>query len=212
MSLIYIIKQKLFKIKWRKKNPQNSTTAETLFDDSLVTVGSYSYGPLRILNEGKKFNLKVGSFCSIADNTYFILESDHKLNALTTYPYHKLILKDHKTDSISKGSIEIGDDVWIGQGAIILSGVKVGQGAVVAAGAVVNKNIPAYAVAGGVPAKILKYRFPPEMRELLCRIDYSKITDKIISENESLFSENVKDMSVIKIEESLCKIGVLKSI
>lgn len=55
-------------------------------------------------------------------------------------------------------TIEIGDDVWIGGGSIILAGVKIGKGAIIAAGAVVNKDVPDYAIVGGVPAKVLKYR------------------------------------------------------
>lgn len=65
---------------------------------------------------------------------------------------------------------------------MILSGVHIGQGAVVAAGAVVTKDVPPYAIVGGVPAKVIKYRFSPEVIEQLLELDYSKLTDDMIRE------------------------------
>ena len=71
----------------------------------------------------------------------------------------------------------IDDDVWIGYGAIIMSGVHIAQGAVVAAGAVVVKDVPAYAIVGGVPAKVIKYRFSPEKIEMVKKqLNYNTIT------------------------------------
>ena len=66
-------------------------------------------------------------------------------------------------DTICKGSIIIGDEVWIGYGAMIFSGVNIGKGAIIAAGSVVNQDIPPYSVAAGVPAKVIKYRFSEEI-------------------------------------------------
>ena len=72
------------------------------------------------------------------------------------------------------------DDAWIGYGATVLSGVRIGQGAVVAAGALVTKDVPAYAVVGGVPAKVIKYRFPEEICNRLQQVDYSKLTKEMV--------------------------------
>ena len=207
MSIRYLIKKKIFKMKWRKMNSHNFTTAETLFDSQMVIVGNYSYGPLYVLCEGSDYKLKIGHFCSIAADTCFILDSDHKLHFFTTYPFHKMILKDGKKDSISKGNIEIGDDVWIGQGAIVLSGVRIGRGAVIAAGALVNKNVPPYAVVGGVPAKIIEYRFNQEIIEIMNNVDYSAIKKEIIKNNADLF-DNLKDMDSNKLKDKLIKIGI----
>ena len=63
-----------------------------------------------------------------------------------------------------------------------MSGVHIGQGAVVAAGAIVTKDVPPYAIVGGVPAKIIKYRFSPEVIEQLLKLDFSKLTDNMIRE------------------------------
>ena len=93
-------------------------------------------------------------------------------------------------EAITKGPIIISDDVWIGFGCLILSGVKIGQGAVVAAGSVVTKDIEPYAIVGGTPAKFIKYRFDKEIRDKLLKIDFSKIDDNFILENkEHLYDE-----------------------
>ena len=83
----------------------------------------------------------------------------------------------------TKGDIIVEDDVWIGIHAIILSGVHIGRGAIIAAGAVVTNDIPPYAIVGGVPAKLIKYRFDHDLINSLLKIDYSKLTNKIILEH-----------------------------
>lgn len=84
--------------------------------------------------------------------------------------------------------------MWIGYGATIMSGVHIGQGAVVAARAVVTKDIPPYAIVGGVPATIIKYRFPVEMIRELERIDYSKLTKEIVAEHINELYEELTDV------------------
>ena len=75
---------------------------------------------------------------------------------------------------LTNGDIVVGDDVWVGQRAIIMSGVNIGQGAVIGAGAIVTKNVPPYAIVGGIPAKVIRYRFSEELIQELLKIDYSK--------------------------------------
>ncbi len=91
----------------------------------------------------------IGNDCLISQNISIIA---------TNHLYKKDILIKDNHWCEEKNFVEIGDDVWIGCGAIILPGVKVGQGSIVAAGAVVSKDIPPYAVVAGIPAKIIKYR------------------------------------------------------
>ena len=85
-------------------------------------------------------------------------------------------------DPVKKGNIEIGDDVWLGTDALIMGGVKIGNGAIVAAGSIVTKNVPAYAIVGGCPAKVIKYRFPDSMIVELLKIDWGKLDRKICEE------------------------------
>ena len=108
----------------------------------------------------------------------FMLCAEHNVLNVSTYPYKAQSYGE--PEAISKGNIVVEDDVWIGARAIIMSGVKIGQGAVVAAGAVVSKDVPPYAIVGGVPAKIIKYRFDDNLRFLYKKIDYSKLDMEFI--------------------------------
>lgn len=125
-----------------------------------VILGSYSYVGRNSLLQ----NVTIGKFCSIANNVFIGL-GKHPLDRFSTSPlfYKKkntlnisLINKDLFLNEYEK--IEIGNDVWIGCGAIILDGVKIGDGAVIAAGAVVTKNVDAYDIVAGVPAKKISKR------------------------------------------------------
>ncbi|MDC0338135.1 hypothetical protein OAN33_01225 [Flavobacteriales bacterium] len=125
--------------------------------------------------------ITIGNFCSIARNVTF-QEYNHDLTKLTTYMVRtNLEGKPFKEDIVSKGGIEIGHDVWIGTQCVILSGVKIGAGAVIAANSVVTEEIPPYAIAGGSPAKVMKYRFGQEkIRELLASNWWYKTHEEIV--------------------------------
>ena len=133
---------------------------------------------------------KVGKFCSIA-NYACVGARNHVMDNLTTSPLSytygvigmigdiKLKPENVRTTTDLKIT-EIGNDVWIGYGAVIIGGVKVGDGAVVAAGAVVTKDVEPYSIVGGVPAKHIKYRFEKEVREKLLELKWWDLPDKII--------------------------------
>lgn len=109
--------------------------------------------------------LVIGKFCAIARGVRFIMNgANHKLKGLSTYPFgifghgwEKAIPK--KSELPYKGDTVIGHDVWIGYEAVIMPGVKIGNGAIIGACAVVTKDVPAYAVVGGNPAKLIRKRF-----------------------------------------------------
>ncbi|MDG7169950.1 CatB-related O-acetyltransferase [Streptococcus pneumoniae] len=178
--LIGRLKQRLkiekFRRSWREKNTHNTTMASSIFDIDKVSVGNYTYGNIDILDFGTNEKLSIGSFCSIAPNVKFILNADHCTNYFTTFPLKVKVLQNQDKEGISKGDIIVGDDVWLGLNAVILSGVTIGQGAIIAAGAVVTKNVPPYAIVGGNPARIIKYRFEAEIIDKLLKVNFSKLS------------------------------------
>lgn len=110
--------------------------------------------------------LIIGKFCSIACNAKFLMTSgNHRMKSLSTYTfpifYEEWDLDVHHiTDAWdNKGDIVIGNDVWIGYDAIIMSGVKIGDGAIIGTRAIVTKDVPPYTIVGGTPAKVIKKRF-----------------------------------------------------
>lgn len=160
-------------------------------------VGRYSYG-LELNNilyhcSDQNVKLIIGDFCSIASGVKFILASDHPYKGLSTFPF-KVLFGGENAEAQSKGNITIKDDVWIGLNSIILSGVTINQGAIIAAGSVVTKDVPPYAIVGGNPAHIIKYRFEPEVIEQLCKFDFSKLTEEEIKKlGDNLYKEITKD-------------------
>ena len=147
----------------------------------MVSVGNKTYGGLCVLSFDDHSKVEIGNYCSIAPNVTFAVSSDHFVNHLSTYPFKAKM--QNKQEGVSKGNIIIDDDVWIGYGAIILSGVHIGQGAIIAAGAVVTNDVLPYSIVGGVPAKMIKSRFSDSIIEYLMTLDYSKINDVMICEH-----------------------------
>ena len=110
--------------------------------------------------------LKIGKFCSIACGAKFLFTSgNHSMKSLSTYTFPiffdewELDVKDIRDAWDNKGDTVIGNDVWIGYEAVIMSGVTIGDGAVIGARAVVTKDVPPYTIVGGVPAKPIRRRF-----------------------------------------------------
>ena len=174
-----------FRRKWINSNRHNYTIAENRFDAAKVTVGRKTYGTLDVRMYGHpNEQLTIGNYCSIGPETVFMLGGEHSYDTLSTYPFRTMHqMAPH--EALSRGPVIVEDDVWIGTRAIILSGVRIGQGAVIAAGSVVNKDVPPYSIVGGVPAKIIKYRFSPELIEELLMIDYSKLDPESIRTHEA---------------------------
>lgn len=186
MQVLFLIKEKIkllyYRRKWRNSNKHNYTVAINAFGLSNVSVGRNTYGGLKVVNYNRKERLVIGAFCSIAQEVTFILNADHRTDTISTYPF-KVMIKKEQFEGTSKGDIIIEDDVWIGYRAVILSGVHIGQGAVISACAVVTKDIPPYAIAGGVPARIISYRFSEDIIKRLLKKDIGQLNDTLIKKH-----------------------------
>lgn len=186
MGIVNRTKKWIFQKKWRRANTHNSTCVETLFPQELVSVGRCTYGPLRVFSFDTSSRLQIGSFCSIAPEVTFMLSADHRTDSVSTFPFRVKVMGE-ALEGVSRGNISVGDDVWIGYRSVILSGVRIGQGAVIGAGAVVTRDVPPYGVVGGVPARLIRYRFPEAVTNYLMTLDYAKL-------DEDMLKRHVRDL------------------
>ena len=147
--------------------------------------------------------LIIGKFCSIACGACFILNSaNHTLKSLSTYPF-PLFFEEWELDRKNvtrswdnKGDIVIGNDVWIGYEAIILSGVTIGDGAIIASRAVVTEDVLPYTIVGGVPAKAIRKRFSEQTISHLLKIKWWDWTKESITKNIDAIQSG--DITILK--------------
>lgn len=152
-----------------------------------VGVGTYGLGERTILLFRDEDRVVIGKYCSVAYGVTIVASGEHNYRGVANFPFAAVFNGDINRDTFTKGTVQIGNDVWIGANATILSGVTIGHGAVVAAGAVVTKPVPPYAVVSGVPARVIKYRFPAETVERLLQIAWWDWNPEVIRENMDLF-------------------------
>ena len=163
-----------------------------------VTVGKYTYGPINIQHYYPPAKLTIGNYCSIANKVEFLLGGNHSTKCISTYPFGPRVYNNFHTTGIPKKvDIVVEDDVWIGYGALILSGVTIGQGSIIGARSVVTKDVPPYSIYAG--NKVVRKRFPDEVIEKLLTIDFSMINhvkgDSFGSVwDREITLENYKDM------------------
>ncbi|MDF2813204.1 MAG: chloramphenicol acetyltransferase [Microvirga sp.] len=152
---------------WRNPHNQTDLHLADLARRYGFEIGAFSYGrpKVRFPESGKK--LTIGRYCSIADKVEILLGGNHRTDWGTTYPFSALpglwpSAPETRDYHGSRGNVTIGHDVWLGSGATILSGVTIGNGAVIAAHALITRDVPPYAIVGGNPAKVIRYRFDEE--------------------------------------------------
>ena len=164
-------------------------------------IGKHTYGHQQI--KIKKWNIRdgnlhIGNFCSISDCITVYLGGNQRVEWISTYPFSTFNKQWNKADpkrfdAVSKGSVIIKSDVWLGSGCTIMSGVTIGEGAVVAANSVVTKTVPPYAIVAGNPAQIKKYRFNPEQIDALLQIKWWDWDDVKINDNVHLLTSGKID-------------------
>ena len=174
----------------------NAIYPDAIVKNSFVGRGTY------IGSNSKIGNTKIGRYCTIADNVRISLGrhpsdtfvsihpaffSTHAQGGFTFVKEAKF--EEHITAKGSKYFVEIGNDVWIGNNVLIMDGVTIGDGAIIAAGAVVNKDVPPFAIVGGLPAKFIKWRFNQDQIEALNKLQWWKKDMKWLQENAGLFED-----------------------
>ena len=164
------------------------------------TIGDYSYiGP-----RCRVIYTHIGRFCSIAGDSAIGMGT-HLLNHISTSSLFTTkkngtgISWCNKATFDEFNDIHIGNDVWIGNRVMVMGGVNIGNGAVVGAGALVTKDIPPYAIVGGVPAKIIRYRFPEHVISALEESEWWKMDDDILKRNISLFQHPMEHDNLEKL-------------
>lgn len=143
-------------------------------DDPLTTIGRACYSkPTIVRYDGDVETVTIGSYCSVSGNVEILPGGNHHPDWVSTYPFRIMLDLPGKLEDgqpWSRGPVVIGNDVWIGRGVTILSGVTIGDGAVLAAGALVTRDVRPYAIAGGMPAREIKRRFPDDIVDRLLAV------------------------------------------
>jgi len=162
---------------------------------SVITQSSQDYRDSKVFIEPETRNdafLSIGKYCSIAAGVSFYLGGNHNHKRVTTCLPFSMKRDETSKNMLTKGNIEIQNDVWIGDSATILSGVTIGTGSVIGTRALVAKDIEPYSIVVGNPAKIIKKRFDEDTIKKMLKYKWWNLKDQVIIENsEFLFSENL---------------------
>lgn len=140
--------------------------------------GDHSFGAYTYMRSGGELygNTSVGRFCSIGQNVIIGLEKNkHPTSWLSTSLFSKSIEENYESIAMSATTI-VGNDCWIGRDAVIMSGVKVGDGAIIGARALVTSDVPPFAIYAGIPAKLIRYRFPADVIDGLVESNWWNIS------------------------------------
>lgn len=177
-----------------------------------ITVGRDTYynGDIKLV-ASKNSRISIGSYCAIGSNLKIItLNHDYNYPAIQGKFYKKYFGSLHPgeknivpTIQRTKGNVDIGSDVWIGDDVTILSGVKIGNGCCIGTRSVVTKDLPPYSICGGIPCVPLKYRYNDKIIEQLQEIKWWEWSDEKIKKNEFFFNLNINNIKNNNIKDHI---------
>ena len=168
-----------------------------------VEIGRHTYGLIKesFFVPHKNVPVQIGSFCSVGPGVLFICAAEHRVDTATTFPIQFVNGKIRNAPgTVGKGPITVGHDVWIGARATILGGVTIGNGAVIGAGSIVTRDIPPYAIAVGNPARVIRYRFAPEIIERMQALQWWNWSDDLIRDRVELLTATGVDRFLSAVE------------
>jgi acetyltransferase-like isoleucine patch superfamily enzyme len=178
----------------------------------VILTGKHSYGlgNIKIRSWGEGANLYVGGFCSIAGDVTVFLGGNHRTDWATTFPFGHIVNNLFPNGQINggghpatKGHVVIENDVWVGQGCTIMSGLRIGSGSVLAANSVVVKDVEPYTIVCGNPAKPLKKRFPRPIVQQLLKIKWWNRSDEEINQIVPLLQQPLTEKTLKEIIATL---------
>lgn len=178
----------------------------------ILLTGKHSYGieHISIRSWGEGAHLFIGSFCSIAGNQTIFLGGNHRTDWATTFPFGHIFNETFPAGQINglghptaKGHVIIENDVWIGEGCTIMSGIRIGSGSVIAAKSVVVKDVVPFTIVGGSPARQIKERFPQHITKQLLEIKWWEKSDEEINNIVPLLQQQPNDETLAQIRSIL---------
>lgn len=221
-SMIDRIKVVLYRHKYRKNSVKIATSCRLSFKNvdfegnnavgkATTFRGKIGYGSY--IGKHCNINATIGRYCSISSDVNTISGTHPTTDFVSTHPSFfstkkqagfTYVSKDYFVEEIfcdeEKHLVKIGNDVWIGSHVLILPGVQIGDGAIIAAGAVVTKNVEPYAIVGGVPAKVIRYRFNETAIKQLLEIKWWDKSEEWIENHAEEFNDIHKWLEVINSE------------
>lgn len=204
MGTISYLYSKIFKKYLRGKSIRDSIIDSTSLINSGSSILNSSIGKYSYCGYDCEINHAIiGNYCSLA-NDVIIGGEEHPMNWLSTSPVFQNVKHSGPRKRFAKHTLPnskctfIGSDVWVGNRAIIKQGVKIGHGAIIGAGAVVTKNVPPYAIVGGVPANIIKFRFDQDTIDFLLISEWWNWSDEKIQHYAYLFADPKKLIDELK--------------
>jgi acetyltransferase-like isoleucine patch superfamily enzyme len=191
--------------------PDPSKAKSFIVKNSHVEIGRFTYGidHLKIREWGEGASLKIGSFCSIADEVTIFLGGNHRVDWLTTFPFGHVFVDHFCTDPVlghpsTNGSVSIGNDVWLGSNVTVMSGVSIASGAVIAANSTVTRDVLPYEIVGGNPARSIRLRFEQTVVEKLIMLSW---WDMEVGEIENLIPTLLSEPSLDNLDFLLSELG-----
>jgi chloramphenicol O-acetyltransferase type B len=176
----------------------NEVHLQYLKRTGIVSIGVHTYGKPRVYAWDNKTKLIIGKYCSISENVTFLLGGNHRMDWISTFPFSEFqdtwpTAKGLVGHPATRGDVNVGNDVWIGHGAVILSGIRIGDGAVIGAGSVISRDVAPYSIVAGNPAIEIRLRFSAEEIEKLLKIKWWDWPDDLVRVKVVSLCSGIKD-------------------